>query len=328
MERSAVEAQAQPNARQRAKPSLLGRMVGAETPLQVREALEGYLFALPWILGLLVFFGGPILASMGLSFTEYDILSTPKFSGLENYQQAFFNDKLFWPSLGRTFYYALIVVPLALFGSLLLALMLNQKLRGTNIFRTIFFVPHLTPIVAVAVIWAWLLHPNLGPVNGYLAKLGLPEPGWFTDRSWAVPSIIMVSIWMALGGNSMLIFLAGLQGVPIELYEAADLDGASDWAKFRNVTLPLISPTIFFNMVLGIIAALKVFGLAFVTTQGGPAYATWFFALHIYNQAFEFFRLGYGSALAWILAVVLILFTLLQLRLSGRWVYYEGDVSS
>ncbi|NJN84704.1 MAG: sugar ABC transporter permease [Caldilineaceae bacterium] len=307
------------------KRGLLAIIVGAQTPMQVREAVEGYLFALPWILGLIIFFGGPVIASMVLSFTHYDILARPQFAGLENYAKAFFDDKLFWPSMARTFMYAAVVVPTALCGSLCLALLLNQKLKGTNVFRTIFFVPHLTPIVAVAVIWSWLLHPNLGPVNGYLEMLGINGPGWFTSRQWALPATILVSIWMYLGGNAMLIFLAGLQGVPEELYEAADLDGASNWNKFRNITLPLISPTIFFNLILGIIAAMKVFGLAFVTTAGGPAYATWFFALHIYNQAFEFYRLGYGSALAWLFAIVLIVFTVFQLRLSKRWVYYEGE---
>ena len=320
-----AQAQATPRPR---SPSLLAKIVGANSKLQMREAIEGYLFALPWILGLTIFFGGPILASVFLSFTDYDIVGQPRFTGLDNYTKAFFDDKLFWPSMGRTFLYASIVVPTALAGSLCLAMLLNQKLLGTNIFRTIFFVPHLTPIVAVAVIWSWLLHPNLGPVNGYLAQLGIDGPGWFTDRQWALPATILVSIWMQLGGNTMLIFLAGLQGVPIELYEAAALDGAGGWTKFRHVTLPLISPTIFFNLVLGIIAAMKVFGLAFVTTAGGPAYATWFLALHIYHQAFEFYRLGYGSALAWLFAVVLIIFTVIQLRLSRRWVYYEGGSPS
>ena len=310
------------------KPTVLARIVGAENKLQTREAIEGYLFALPWLFGLLIFFGGPILASMALSFTDYDILGTPRFTGLDNYSRAFFDDKLFWPSLWRTFSYAAVVVPISLAGSLVLALLLNQKLLGTNIFRTIFFMPHLTPIVAVAVIWSWLLHPSLGPINGFLEQLSIEGPGWFTDRQWALPATIVVSTWMLVGGNAMLIFLAGLQGVPTELYEASELDGASNWAKFRHITLPLISPTIFFNLILGIIAAMKVFGLAFVTTAGGPAYATWFFALHIYHQAFEFFRLGYGSALAWLFAVVLIAFTLLQLKLSRRWVYYEGEGQS
>lgn len=317
-----------PPTRKAYKRGPLAFILGADTPLQLREAVEGYLFALPWIIGLVVFFGGPLLASMFLSFTNYDIVGTPHFTGLDNYAKAFFDDKLFWPSMGRTFLYAGIVVPTSLAGSLFLAILLNQKLLGTNIFRTVFFVPHLTPIVAVAVIWSWLLHPNLGPVNGYLEMIGINGPGWFTDRQWALPATVLVSIWMQLGGNAMLIFLAGLQGVPVELYEAADLDGASGWTKFRHVTLPLISPTIFFNLVLGIIAAMKVFGLAFVTTAGGPAYATWFFALHIYHQAFEFYRLGYGSALAWLFAVVLIVFTVIQLQLSRRWVYYEGGSPS
>ena len=315
-------AQAQTASRPRS-PSLLAKIVGANSKLQMREAIEGYLFALPWILGLIIFFGGPVLASMFLSFTEYDIVGQPRFTGVDNYARAFFNDKLFWPSMGRTFLYSAIVVPTALAGSLLLALLLNQKLIGTNVFRTIFFVPHLTPIVAVAVIWSWLLHPSLGPVNGYLAQLGIEGPGWFASRQWALPATILVSIWMQLGGNAMLIFLAGLQGVPVELYEAADLDGAGGWTKFWHVTMPLISPTIFFNLVLGIIAAMKVFGLAFVTTSGGPAYATWFFALHIYHQAFEFYRLGYGSALAWLFAMILIAFTIIQIQLSKRWVHYE-----
>ena len=225
------------------KTAIVARIVGAQTKLQTREAVEGYLFALPWILGLIVFFGGPILASMALSFADYDILSQPRFTGLDNYSRAFFDDKLFWPSLWRTFSYAAIVVPTSLAGSLVLAILLNQKLFGTNIFRTIFFVPHLTPIVAVAVIWSWLLHPNLGPINGYLELLSIEGPGWFTDRQWAIPATILVSIWMQLGGNAMLIFLAGLQGVPTELYEASDLDGAGGWTKFRYVTLPMISPT-------------------------------------------------------------------------------------
>ena len=204
-------------------------------------------------------------------------------------------------------------------------MLLNQHLIGTNVFRTVFFVPHLTPIVAVGVIWAWLLHTQLGPVNGLLRSVGLPAPRWFTSRAWAITSIILISTWMQLGGNRMLIFLAGLQGVPEELYEASELDGAGRAQKFLHVTLPLISPTIFLNLILGVISAMKVFGLAFVATQGGPSYATWFFALHIYQQAFKFYRFGYGSALAWVFAVILIAFTLIQMRLSNRWVFYAGS---
>ena len=179
--------------------------------------------------------------------------------------------------------------------------------------------------VALALLWSWLFHPSVGPINVVLRWMGIAGPGWLTSKEWALPALIIISLWAAIGGNSMLIFLAGLQGVPRELYEAAAIDGAGSWARFRAVTLPLITPTLFFNLVLGIIGALKVFTLAFVATLGGPSYATWFYALHIYRQAFEYFRMGYGSALAWIFVVILLIFTFIQLRLSNRWVYYAGD---
>jgi multiple sugar transport system permease protein len=299
-------------------------LVGAETDFQAKDALQGYLFALPWILGLLIFVGGPMLASLGLSFTEYSILGRPTWLGLDNYARAFMRDDLFYPSLWRTFYFALIFVPTTMIGSLLLALLLNQQLRGRNVYRTVFFVPHLTPDVALAVIWLWLLNPTLGPVNYFLAWLGLPESPFLTDRDTVIPTLAVIAFWASVGGNRMLIFLAGLQGVPSELYEAADIDGASTFSKFWNVTLPMISPVMLFNLVLGIIGALNVFNIAFVATQGGPSYGSWFLALHIYQQAFVFSRLGYGSALAWIFAVILIVFTLSTLRLSDRWVFYQG----
>jgi multiple sugar transport system permease protein len=304
----------------------LSWLVGANSAYQTRKALYGYLFALPWIIGLVVFWGGPILASFYFSFTEYGVTNSPTFIGLDNYTQAFSRDDLFWSSLGRTFTFAIVFVPIAVGGALLLAILLNQKLKGTNIYRTIFFVPHLLPAVAIAVLWSFLLAPKLGPVNEFLRSIGIANPpDWLSSTDSALASVIMINVWAAVGGNTMLIFLAGLQGVPQELYEAAEIDGAGPWSKFRNITLPLISPTIFFNVVLAIIAALKVFTTAFVTTQGGPSYATWFFALHIYNQAFKYFRLGYGSALAWVLAVILIVFTFIQIWYSRRWVHYEGE---
>lgn len=306
------------------QPSLLSRAVGARTKVQTHKALWGYVFALPWIVGLIVFWGGPILTSLYLSFTEYGITSAPKWIGLANYT-AFRTDNLFLPSLGRTFSFAAMYVPVAIVGALLLAIVLNQKLIGTNIFRTVFFVPHLIPAVALAVVWIYLLQPTLGPVNAFLRDLGVEKPpAWFTSRDTALYSVTMINIWAAVGGNTMLIFLAGLQGVPQELYDAASIDGGGVWAKFRHVTLPLITPTIFFNLVLAVIGALKVFTTAMVATQGGPSYATWFFALHIYNHAFANFRMGYGSALAWVLAVILIIFTFIQVAYSRRWVHYEG----
>jgi multiple sugar transport system permease protein len=306
-------------------PNWLGQLVGAKTDFQTKRALWGYVFALPWVLGLIIFFGGPILASAYLSFTSYEVIGTPRWIGLENYVRAFTRDDLFWSSLGRTFTFSGVFVPAAIVGSLLLAVMLNRKLIGTNIYRTIFFMPHLIPAVALAVVWIFLLQPRLGPINMFLRDMGVENPpAWLAARNSALYSVIMINVWAAVGGNTMLIFLAGLQGVPQELYEAADMDGAGGIRKFWNVTLPLLTPTIFFNVVLAIIASLKVFTTAWVATQGGPSYATWFFALHIYQEAFQYFRLGYGSALAWVLAVILMFFTLVQVYYSRRWVHYEG----
>ena len=307
------------------KIGFVSRLVGAKSEFQTKRAIWGYVYALPWILGLLIFWGGPILASLYFGFTEYAVIGTPRFIGLANYVQAFNGDELFWPSLGRTFTFAALYIPFAVGGALLLAILLNQKLMGTNIFRTIFFVPHLVPAVALAVLWTFLLAPRVGPVNEFLRSIGIADPPkWLASRDSALASVTLINVWAAMGGNTMLIFLAGLQGVPQELYDAASIDGGGSWAKFRHVTLPMLTPTIFFNVVLAVIGALKVFTTAWVATGGGPSYATWFFALHIYFQAFQYFRLGYGSALAWILAVILIFFTWLQVHYSRRWVHYEG----
>jgi multiple sugar transport system permease protein len=277
------------------------------------------------LLGLTIFWIGPILASAYFSVLEYDVLSPSQFIGAENYIRAFTGDRQFWPSLSRTLYYSIVSVPFGIIGSLLLAMLLNRKLKGTNIFRTIFFLPHLIPGVALAVLWIWLLHPIVGPINLILGWIGIEGPGWLTSKDWAIPGLIVISLWAGLGGNTMLIFLAGLQGVPQELMEASEIDGAGAWSKFFNVTLPMISPTLLFNLILGVIGALKVFTLAFVATQGGPSFSTWFYALHIYQQAFAYFRMGYGAALAWIFVLVLLVFTYLQMTLSKRWVYYGGE---
>jgi len=268
---------------------------------------------------------GPIIVSMYLSVTDYDVITSPEFLGISNYTRAFLEDDLFWSSLGRTFRYALSVVPTSLMGSLALATLLNQGYRGTNVFRTLFFLPHLTPAVAMAILWGWLLQPSVGPVNYILKQIGIKGPGWLTDPKWALNSLVMVALWGSVGGNQMLIFLAGLQGVPQELYDASDVDGAGRWAKFRHVTLPMISPTLFFNLIMGVIGALKVFSLAYVATEGGPSRATWFYALHLYNWAFQYFEMGYAAALAWIFAIIVIALTVVQFRLSERWVFYAGE---
>ena len=290
-----------------------------------QEAIFAYLFLLPWLVGLFGFVIGPMIASLGLSLTTYNIVAPPKFVGLDNYIRAFGSDPLFWSSLLRTFTYAVIIVPLGVAGALLVAVLLNQGLRGTSIYRTIFFLPHLTPAVAAVYIWAWLLNPQFGFVNELLFRLAhIQGPGWLGSKEWAIPAIVLIALWGILGGNMMMIFLASLQGVPKELYEVAEIDGARAWSKFRNVTLPMISPTIFFNTILAVIGALQTFTTAFVATNGGPAYATYFYALHIYNTAFTYTEMGYASALAWVFFVVLVTFTYLQFRASGRWVFYGG----
>ena len=291
--------------------------------LQRREALEGYLWISPWLIGFIIFSLGPIIASFYLSLTKYKIGGTPEWVGLANYSEAFFADKLFWPSLGRTAYYSIASVLLGVFLSLLAALLLNQKLRGRNIFRALFYLPSLTPIVAMALLWVWLLQPQVGLVNYLLYQVGIDGPGWLSDRSWAIPSLILIALWSSIGGGRMIIFLAGLQGVPKEMYESAEIDGANALQRFWSITLPMISPVILFNLILGVIGSFSVFSIAYVATDGGPNYATWFYMLHLYFNAFSFFQMGYASALAWIFFVLIFILSYLQIRLSDRWVYYE-----
>jgi multiple sugar transport system permease protein len=291
----------------------------------LKPSTWGYIFISPWILGFILFSGGPLVASFFLSLTEYDILSSPKFVGFDNYQYAVSEDPLFWNSLWRTTYFSIVAVPLGLVGSLVLAMLLNQGLRATNLFRTLFFLPHLTPAVAMAILWTWLLHPTLGFANTFLGQFGIPDFAWLTSKETVIPTLIMISLWAGVGGNTMLIFLAALQGIPRDLEEAAELDGAGSWAKFRAITLPLISPVILFNLILGIISSFQVFTLAFVATEGGPSYGSYFFILHIYNQAFDYFRLGYGAALAWIFLLIVLVLTVVNFAFSRRWVYYQGE---
>jgi multiple sugar transport system permease protein len=254
------------------------------------------------------------------------VIGTPTFIGTDNYVKMFTNDDLFWESLGRTFYFAGLGVPLGVLGSMLLAIFLNQQLKGVSVYRTLFFMPTLVPLVASVVLWKWLLDTNFGIVNQTLMGWGVSDPpGWFSDRQWAIPSLIIMRLWGSIGGTQMIIFLAGLQGIPQELYDAADIDGAGTWGRIRNVTIPLLTPTIFFNTVLGIIGALQTFAAAFVATEGGPGYATWFFSLHIWKQAFDYFNMGYGAALAWFFALIIVALTIFQMQLSKRWVFYYGE---
>ena len=290
-----------------------------------REAIEGMLYLSPWILGFILFVAGPLIASLYLSLTKYNVLRPPEFIGLQNYIFAFTKDDLFLPSIGRTFYFALLSVPLAMLGSLVIALLLNQKLLATATWRTMYFLPTLTPLVAAALLWRWMLNPDVGLVNYLLSLVGIQGPGWLSSIDWAIPALVLMGLWASVGGSRMIIFLAGLQDVPAELIEAAEIDGAGTWAKFWHVTLPLLTPTMFFNLVLGIIFALRTFEAAFISTAGGPARATWFISLHIYQNAFVSFDMGYASALAWVFFIILFVLTYIQFRLSGRWVFYAGE---
>lgn len=291
---------------------------------QRRRALEGYLYLSPWILGFFAFTAGPIVFSLAVSFTKYNVLTAPEFIGLKNYIHAFGGDPLVLPSFGRSFYYALVSVPLGLAGSLLAAMLLNQGLRLVAVWRACFFLPTLTPTVAAAILWRWLLNSDIGMVNHILNQVGLQGPKWFASTEWAIPGLILIGLWGSIGGATMIIFLAGLQGVPKELLEAAEIDGAGRLAKFWHITLPMISPVVLFNLIIGVIGALRVFDIAFVATRGGPANATWFISLHIYKTAFLYFDMGYASALAWMLTLLILVITYIQFRLSGRWVFYHG----
>ena len=308
------------------------RPLAAPGKLQREQVFWAYVFLLPWIVGLVVFVTGPILFSLGLSFFNYTLGREADFIGFDNWIKAFTQDDLFWPTVLRTFVYTAFVVPLSVFGALLTAILLNQRLRGTTIYRTLFFMPHLAPTVAAIYIWLWLLNPQYGLVNeiifqiGYhLTGTGFKGPGWFGDPSFALPALMLVALWAAVGGNMMVIFLAGLQGIPHELYEAASIDGATAADRFWHVTIPMISPTLFFNSVLACIIAFQTFEVPFIGTRGGPAYATWLYGLHIYQTSFQFFDMGYGATLAWILFIALSFFTFLQFRSFRNWVFYAGE---
>jgi multiple sugar transport system permease protein len=286
------------------------------------QTLWGWLLISPWVLGFLIFTAGPMLASLYLSFCKYD-LHNLTFVGTKNYEVLLTRDPLFWKSLLNTVIYVMFSVPLGLTGSLLIAVLLNQKFKAIPIFRTLFYLPSLVPAVASSLVWIWIFHPNSGILNIALSTIGIKGPAWLQDPKTALSSLIFMSLW-GIGGSRMLIFLAGLQSVPDELYEAASLDGASGWDCFRHVTLPMLSPTIFFNLILGIIGSFQVFTSAYIMTGGGPDNSTLMYVLYLYNNAFRFFKLGKASAMAWLLFVMLLGFTVLQFKNASKWVYYEG----
>ena len=288
--------------------------------LRRQEVLVAYLFILPWIIGFLVFTAGPILVSFALSFTQYKIITPATAVGLDNYA-AMIRDRNFWQSLRVTTIYTLGSVPLNVVVGYLLALMLNQKIKGLSFWRTTFFMPSVVPILAVSYLFAWMLNPNIGLVNGLLRQVGIQGPEWFSSREWVIPSFIIMSLWGVGGG--MVLYLAALQGVPTALYDAAKADGANAWHRFYHVTLPMTSPVIFFNFLMGLIGSFQVFASAFFVTGGGPANASLFYVLYLFRNGWEYFRMGYASALAWVLFLIIMAATLVSFRLSGRFVYYE-----
>ena len=297
--------------------------------LNLRENIEGYLFISPWILGMVLFALGPILASFGLAFTRWNLFTEPEYVGWANFQKLA-HDPLFYKSVFNTIYYTVFAVPLGLVLALGLAMLVNHRLRGVNFFRTAFFLPNIVAGIAMLLLWKWLFDPNFGLINlfldwtGLMAVLewiGLGRPQWISSRTGAMPGMIFMSIW-GLGG-SMMIFLAGLQNIPHELIEAAELDGAGPWKRFRYVTLPLLTPTIFFLMMVGVIASLQIFNQAYVMTQGGPAHATLFYVLYLFQTAFERFQMGYACAMALVLFIITLIVSLIQLAMGKKWVHYQ-----
>lgn len=296
------------------------------TKLERRHLRNGLLFISPWLIGFTIFDVYPLVMSMYYSFTDYNVIQAPVWIGTANYEELFFQDWLFWKSLGNTLYFTLISVPACLVASILIATLLNTKLPGISVFRTIFFLPSIVPIVASAVLWLWVLNPDSGLVNTLLSQyLGVQGPGWLADVQWSKPSLIIMSIWGI--GAAVVVFLAGLNEVPQSLYEVAELDGAGVWHKFRHVTLPMLSPTILFNLIMGTIASFQYFTQVYVMTmgKGTPLDSTTFYALYLYRVSFYYLRMGYASAMAWLLFVIILGTTLSILFSSRFWVHYENE---
>ncbi len=291
--------------------------------LRAREEVEFYVAIAPWLIGFILFTGGPIVFSIAMSLTNWTGLTQRAWVGLSNYQQLFFSDPLFWIVLRNTFYYCIASVALGTVGALLAAMLINQKVPGVNVFRTLFYLPSVTSGVAIAIMWIWMFNPQVGMINFVLRQFGIQGPLWLASQQWAMPALIIMSLW-GIGGN-MIILLAGLQGVPDQLYEAARMDGANRWHEFRHVTLPMISPVLFFVIVISVIGSFQIFDNVYVMTQGGPGTATLVYVFHLYRNAFQYQKMGYASAMAWILSVIILVLTWLQIKASTAWVYYEGE---
>jgi multiple sugar transport system permease protein len=288
--------------------------------LRRREMLFGYVCLIPYGLGFLVFLAGPLAYSAWLSFNRYDIVTPPVLVGFDNYRNAI-KDPLFWKSLQNTTIYTIVSVPMNVIIGYSVALMLNQKVRGLSFWRAVYYMPSVVPAVATAYLFAWMFNGDVGLVNAALRMIGIQGPNWFGSKQWALPTFIIMNLWGAGGG--MVIYLAALQGVPTLLYDAARIDGANDWQRFWNVTVPMTSPAILFMFIMGIIGSFQVFTSVLVITDGAPVNATLMYVLYLYRNGWKYFNMGYAATLAWVLFAIILAVTLLTLKLSGRLVYYE-----
>ncbi len=291
----------------------------------LRRNLEGFPFILPWLVGFLMFTVWALGYSFYLSLTDWDIFNPPNFVGLANYAKLL-KDPTFWKALRNTFYFTGLAVGLQMIVALFVAILLNQNIPGRGVLRTIYYLPTVIGGTSLGVLWLMLLNQRTGLVNRFLGFLGIEGPAWLVDPAWIIPSVVLITIWGV--GGTIIIFLAALQGVPRELYEAAQIDGAGAWKRFIHITIPMISPVIFFNVVMAIIGSMKVFAPAYVlfTSQGGPQQAGLFFVPYIYRQGFISLRMGYASALAWVLFFIILLLTLMVFRSFAFWVFYEREI--
>lgn len=289
-----------------------------------KELYAGLLFALPAILGFLIFTLGPMISSFILGLTDYSIVNTPKFIGLQNYINMFSGaDPFFYKSLVVTSYFTFLCVPATTIFALCLALLLNTKIKGRIIFRTIFYLPSIIPVVATSMIWLWLFNPDMGMINNILRALGLPTSLWIFSETMVIPSFVIMALWST--GNTIVIFLAGLQSIPSQLYEAAEVDGANYFYKLVHITLPMLSPTIFFNVVMGFIGGFQLFAQPFIMTGGGPNDKSLAYVFYLYREAFRFSKMGSASAIAWVLFFIIVIFTAIIFKTSKSWVYYEVE---
>jgi multiple sugar transport system permease protein len=288
-----------------------------------REGVLGYLFASPWIIGLLAFGLYPMVMSLYFSMSRYDVLRIPEFVGFRNFATLLFNDPYFWNAVWNTAVYTFARTPLAIAGSLLLALLVNNAVRGVKVFRTMYFLPSIVGGVVLSVLWLWIFNPQYGLLNAFFGLFGVRGPLWLQSPEWSKPSLVLMSLW-SIGGGRMIVFLAALQNVPPELYEVVELDGGGWWRKFYHVTLPMISPVLFLWFIIEVIFGFQVFTEAYVMTKGGPLNSTMFYNLYLYYKAFDDFDMGYASALAWLLLLLSLVITLVQMKVGKFWVYYES----